>query len=619
MPSPHTSRALGLYAPRHPALYGDIVFGLVEAVDISKKRQVLGERISEILGSTDLNDILDEAGIGAIPNNPPVKTVMVTGADGEYDQDLCFASYQRSKLSGKQVKLSTSEVGVVGTRIINGELRVDPNSRLRPYSLRGRQSSPGIESDVYLSEPVVFKAVNELAAMMTSAEYPVDYEGREYDDELVGIIKEADKYIKNIEGGFHKFLTDASTVIKHGFAPFEVVWHKGYKYPRKIAFREQATLEKWAQDEKGNALVGAEFRVYSGTTYASYTLAHGTTPQSYELMLVNAYATGNNFEGVGIRPLIGLRKLKELILQCTGIGFQKYGAPIAVVYQELVNLDPATAGIGQTGNQADVVSTVNRLANMRSQLGPVLSLEPGIKVDYVVPNGKMPDPSAMLQYIDYLMALVLSNEGAMLGANDHGSYALAATMDGKFLRSAPIYAKSVCNALTDLLRVIIDANYSKADELIEYPKYTYRFAGTQDSSAWAKDMMMLYQAGIQDWPDEARRQAAVNMGLPVSAFDAAVTESEDVDIQADNPAAVDGTADEAISSGVSVQDTALNGAQVQSLLQVVEKVTQGLIPRGTGVNVLVKAFLMTEEEANELMGDAGGSFDPKPTDEIPNG
>jgi uncharacterized protein len=60
------------------------------------------------------------------------------------------------------------------------------------------------------------------------------------------------------------------------------------------------------------------------------------------------------------------------------------------------------------------------------------------------------------------------------------------------------------------------------------------------------------------------------------------------------------------------QDTALNGAQVTALLEILKSVADGQLPRETGVRLIVTAFDVTEEEAEKLMGAVGAGFTPEP-------
>lgn len=72
---------------------------------------------------------------------------------------------------------------------------------------------------------------------------------------------------------------------------------------------------------------------------------------------------------------------------------------------------------------------------------------------------------------------------------------------------------------------------------------------------------------------------------------------------------VDGASE--ILDGVSTQvakDLTLNGAQVTSLVEVVQQVAQGLLPRESGVQIIMRAFTMSRENAELLMGESGRSF-----------
>ena len=61
-----------------------------------------------------------------------------------------------------------------------------------------------------------------------------------------------------------------------------------------------------------------------------------------------------------------------------------------------------------------------------------------------------------------------------------------------------------------------------------------------------------------------------------------------------------------------VQKTALNGAQVTSMLEIVQNVASGTIPRDAGLNVLVAAFQIPMDQAEEILASAGtNSFKPK--------
>lgn len=68
--------------------------------------------------------------------------------------------------------------------------------------------------------------------------------------------------------------------------------------------------------------------------------------------------------------------------------------------------------------------------------------------------------------------------------------------------------------------------------------------------------------------------------------------------------------DAAIAGGQPAADTALNGAQVVSLLQVVESTAAGKLPREAAIGIMKRAFLVTDEQADDLLGTVGKGFVP---------
>jgi len=65
-------------------------------------------------------------------------------------------------------------------------------------------------------------------------------------------------------------------------------------------------------------------------------------------------------------------------------------------------------------------------------------------------------------------------------------------------------------------------------------------------------------------------------------------------------------------AGEKLQDTALNGAQVQAAQAIVSGVSAGQIPRATGVEMLSSFFNLPPAVAESIMGTVGGTFNPRP-------
>ena len=63
---------------------------------------------------------------------------------------------------------------------------------------------------------------------------------------------------------------------------------------------------------------------------------------------------------------------------------------------------------------------------------------------------------------------------------------------------------------------------------------------------------------------------------------------------------------------------ALSGVQVTAMIQIVQEVAAGLLPRNSGLSILTAAFGVSLEEAEAIMGSAGQGFIPQESQAAPN-
>jgi hypothetical protein len=77
---------------------------------------------------------------------------------------------------------------------------------------------------------------------------------------------------------------------------------------------------------------------------------------------------------------------------------------------------------------------------------------------------------------------------------------------------------------------------------------------------------------------------------------------------------ITGETDMAVPGGTSVQETALNGAQISSLVQIVQSVADGMLPAESAIQMMLIAFPgMTDSEARSIITPAA-SFEPRLTE-----
>jgi phage-related protein (TIGR01555 family) len=68
------------------------------------------------------------------------------------------------------------------------------------------------------------------------------------------------------------------------------------------------------------------------------------------------------------------------------------------------------------------------------------------------------------------------------------------------------------------------------------------------------------------------------------------------------------------TGGDNVQQTALNGTQVSSLVAIVTAVAAEEIPRDAAVQIIALSYQVTPEQADKILASAGNGFKPKPPD-----
>lgn len=110
---------------------------------------------------------------------------------------------------------------------------------------------------------------------------------------------------------------------------------------------------------------------------------------------------------------------------------------------------------------------------------------------------------------------------------------------------------------------------------------------------------------------QAAAASAVGSGR-LAGFGADVADAADIDAEApgDAQGATEAPAAPAAAPVENVAATALNGAQVASLVDIVERVVANKIPRDGAVAIIVRGFQVSESDAEAMLGKP--SFKPEP-------
>ena len=116
-----------------------------------------------------------------------------------------------------------------------------------------------------------------------------------------------------------------------------------------------------------------------------------------------------------------------------------------------------------------------------------------------------------------------------------------------------------------------------------------------------------------DLGEEERQmdEAGVTRQTAPGAAPAGVTPSNDAEAAEPDQAE---QVDKAQSDDVVIPDLVLNGAQIQSAVDIVKSVANGELPRDSGIGMLEVLLNLKREQAEKIMGDVGKGFEPKPED-----
>ena len=126
--------------------------------------------------------------------------------------------------------------------------------------------------------------------------------------------------------------------------------------------------------------------------------------------------------------------------------------------------------------------------------------------------------------------------------------------------------------------------------------------------------MSRVDAYIDENPGTSRDEAmqALERIATENAIVEKLTTYEDAPDAPDAPDTDDTPEDQEVASAAdqaqSAQDTALNGAQVSSLLELITAVAERRLPRQSAIAIIQRAFSVSADDADLILGDVGRSF-----------
>ena len=393
---------------------------------------------------------------------------------------------------------------------------------------------------------------------------------------------------------------------------------------RKFGIRSQDTLYRWEISDEG-AILGM------------WQMAPPTYSISFipieKALLFRTDTHKNNPEGRSIlrnchRSWWFCKRIQEI--EAIGIERDLAGLPVMQVPVELLASSATSAQKAVVDDFRDMIQKIRR----DEYEGIVIPSETdidgnpsGFKLSLLSSGGRRPlDVNEIIKRYESRIAMSVLGEFVMLGVDGTGSYSLASNKTAMFAQALGTYLQSIAATINQqaIPRLMKLNGWHDPDF---YPKLTFADIEKTDVGEIATALQGLTTAGLITPDDELEKWVRDFANLPApdaeSFTEPDTFEPLDTASQIDTP---DATATDATETDATATDTetditedaervpvsavTLNGAQVSSLLEIINRVTAGMLPRDSALEIIVTAFNVPKEKADSMLGTVGRGFEP---------
>jgi hypothetical protein len=380
--------------------------------------------------------------------------------------------------------------------------------------------------------------------------------------------------------------------------------------------RSQDSLDRWTFDsESGEAIEmvqnisGAD----GGVFYVPLSKCLHYVPRPYKRS-----PEGRSMFRPGHRSWFYGRKLEDT----EALGFDKELTNVIVQQLPVGIMTAAPSDAGAAAVRADWAEKVKklRMGTLAGLLVPSKTTPDGKPTGYETAplsagGSRMSADPAIRRHESRLLISLLANVLAMGGDASSGgaSRALADPMLNLLLSSVSALLDAFADAVTQqIIPLMMRLNGVPQHA---WPTQTHGPVDTPD----LPELMGLLTSGVREGvilPSASLSRYALTQipGAPVDELAEPVDET--VGLEPDNVVPLAGPAT-APTEAIPAAETALNGAQVTSAVEIVGEVAAGRLPRATGVAMLQEFFNLELSRAERIMGEVGRGFSPEPAEGTP--
>lgn len=314
---------------------------------------------------------------------------------------------------------------------------------------------------------------------------------------------------------------------------------------------------------------------------------------------------GSPYGKTPVRTAHMLWQLKNFFLKQVGIAGDKASFPLLVAKADKAShMVEYKDSNGVTRKMSVREALIEMLREIKSKDHIVVGKEDVIeKIDNMVQLSNFTD---VVKHLDVAIFRCFLIPSLVMTDGSAGSRALGDKHFEIVGHIADVDARSFTQSIiNDLIQPAIEKNFGPQEEYGEFQK---RHQSLEEFERLANVFAQLDTTGfvdstIQEDFDLVRK----NLSLPERKIAEPVFPNiEDDELDAGEITAED---PEEVSNSEIIENS-LNGAQIASMAQVVSQVASMEIPLESGIEILMKAFNITREEAQKIISSAGSSFKP---------
>jgi len=482
------------------------------------------------------------------------------------------------------IEVKVLEIGTPGTEIFAGYLSEE---YLR--DLQGRDWADKIDM-MRRSDANVRMVLNAIKLPLKSSPWTVAVREKSEEAELQKKLFEKILF-EDLNKSFTQLLGEILTCLDFGYSIFDIT-HAiksdselgGYNGLKSLGYRSQRTIDRWNLNEA---------RDLSTITQVAY----GDEGGSYELdarfiLYFSPEREGDNFEGISVlRACFGPWFRKNEFLKKLSIGIEKFAVPTAVL----------TVPEGTEG-KPEMAAAKKALACYTSGATNYLILPEGFKLSFNNVSVDVEKIRSAINAENQEMVNSILASFLLLGQNGSGSLALAGSLSDFFSQTIQYIADHISEQFDrKIFKPLVQMNFGHTRVLVDLKCDGLEHRANE---TWANMVNGFISTGAIKTDQDLEKLLREKLKL------SPIREEEEA-LVAGLPGPMAPTPGQ--PEGSDIQSQALNGAQIASLVEVIQKVAAGMLPRESAKEILQVAFQLDPAEADKVLGGAGSSFKIDPS------